>query len=208
MLLSRKMFDDVLKPNIFNLLFTEEYFESKPEDNEFMLSLIETLKEYSDDFKQWIQEPYFYWELVKGLLVIVTNGYIEALLVHKPNHLDAEHLAEYIRNDVKILDDYFGDKEMFSDVEKIWNQKFQVLHAIHAVLDCEIGSGFFDGFKKPIQDNQKYGKKLLDYIQKIQKKRSHRHNGYDDDDEDGNKNIKGKLLKSKAANWLNSKINQ
>merc|ERR1712130_294213 len=97
----------------------------------------------------------------------------------------------------------------FSDVEKIWNQKFQVLHAIHAVLDCEIGSGFFDGFKKPIQDNQKYGKKLLDYIQKVRKKK-HRsdHHGYDDygDDDNAGKKVKRKLLNSKVNDWLTSKI--
>eukprot|EP01084_Bolivina_argentea_P275478 469813_1 len=168
MKLSQKVYNDTLRDNIFTIMFTSPYFDSKPEENEYIQSMILTLSEYFEDFKAWIEEPYFFWELVKELITIITNAYLNSLLTNKPS-LDSEDLAYYIRNDVKILDQYFGNNQEFGQIKKLWKEKFKVLNAIHAVLDCE--PGFVDAYSKPIQHNHEYGEELIKYIHKLRKKK-------------------------------------
>jgi len=215
-LLAHKIYLDTLKENVFDVLFTDEYFNTKPEENESIQSMILTIGEYFDDFKTWIEEAYFYWELVKGLVQIISDRYIEALLQIKPA-VDAEDLAYYIRHDVKTLDEYFGNQDDFSDIKKLWNEKSKVLDAIPGSLECE--AGFFESIAKPLVDNLEYGEKLLKFIEKLRKKKERKekqaaqsNNNAPDIEEDGDGD-KGALNKqfekfknSKAAKWINSKV--
>lgn len=174
-----------------------------------------TLSEYFEDFKQWIEEPYFFWELVKGIIIIITNGYIESLLITKPTNLECEDLAHFIQDDVKILDEYFGNQDEFSDIKKLWKKKSNLLDAIHCVLSCE--PGFFEGFAKPIHDNNEYGEKLLKYIEKLRKKKEKKdkmreieHEYFDDELVDKSEIIKSetvqKIQNSKLAKWVKTKV--
>ena len=67
---------------------------------------------------------------------------VESLLIVKPANVDCEDLAHLIRKDVNTLDAYFGDKQEFTDVHKLWKQKDKILSAICACLECD--AGFFD----------------------------------------------------------------
>ena len=209
-LLAVKVYKDTLKENIFNILFTDKYFDTKPEDNEYIQSMILTIGEYFDDFKQWIEESYFYWEVVKGIINIITSNYIEALLLNKPN-CDPEDLAYFIREDIKSLNEYFGNKDEFGDVKKLWTERSKILDAIPASLECE--DGFFESIAKPLVDNASYGEKLLKYIEKLRKKNSKKYSvnyGSDEDDDDGGGGNNGdnKMKNKLKARWKKiSKMN-
>ena len=41
--------------------------------------MILIINQYFDDFKQWNEESYFYWKLVKGIINIITDNYIITL---------------------------------------------------------------------------------------------------------------------------------
>jgi len=166
-LLADKIFMDVLNEHIFDKLFSSSCFSNN--DNGDIQSLVKTLKDYFEDFKRWMEEPYFYWEVIKEIIIIITDKYIKSLLSTKPNNLDCEDLADCIRNDIKILDEYFGNQDEFGATKELWSQKSKLLNAIHFVLECE--DGFFDALAEPIKDDNQYGTKLLQYIRKIRKKR-------------------------------------
>jgi len=163
-LLADYAFADVIQTEIMSQIWIER-------NDPVIAGLVATLQEYFDDFKRWIQEPYFFWEAVKALIGRIADGYIEILL--SPNsasilkQLDAERLAEHIRNDVNLLNEYFGDDDEFGDVAKVWNTHYKVLNAIHAVLDCE--AGFLEGFAGPITSNAKWGSDLMKLVQKKRK---------------------------------------
>merc|ERR1711879_872295 len=138
-LLAGFVYEEVLKTNIIDKIWTER-------EQAMMEDLVLTLKDFFEDFKRWIQEPYFFWEAVKALLDQRSASALK--------QLDAESLAEHIRNDLKLLDEYFGNEDEFGDVAKVWNRNYKILNAIHAVLDCD--AGFFETFARPIEANERW----------------------------------------------------
>ena len=79
-LFAQKIYNDTLKENVFAILFTVEYFDRKPEENQYIQSMISSLGKNFKKLKQWIEEPHFYWEFVKGIINIITTNYMESLL--------------------------------------------------------------------------------------------------------------------------------
>jgi len=164
-LLAHKIFNDVLRENVFAVMWSDAYLKRTPDENEEMRSLVLTLSEFFDDFKQWIEEAYFYWEMVKGAVHIITDEYIACIVSKKPN-MDSERLAQYARADIKVLDEFFGNDEQFGDIKKLWHTKSKILDAIPGALECELG--FFDSIAKPLFANND---KLVKYIRSLRKKK-------------------------------------
>merc|ERR1712173_439555 len=95
-------------------------------------------------------------------------------------------LAEEIRADVDLLEEFFGGDE-FGDVQKTWKRHHKVLNAIPGVLDCD--AGFFEAIAKPIAHDEKWGIQLMKMVEKKRKSkdRKDKERGkemFDDDESD------------------------
>jgi len=163
-----------LKSHVFDKLFKNEWMQGET----IVASLVETLRDYFVDIKTWIEEPYFYWELVKYLRSYVVGEYMTALIVVAPR-ADPAILADKIESDVKTMDSFFRENE-FSEIKKEWEEKYlPVLSAIYGALSSDIGwiQVFADNLNKfkdigpQLSKFKDTGPQVLEYIMKLKSTR-------------------------------------
>ena len=162
--LSQRIFDDTLKENIFDELFTDQHFD---DDDDLSLSMIETLRDYFGDLKVWIQQPTLFWQVVTSTIVVITNGYLKELMDKKPDK-PIEVLWKKIDDDIDALNNYFGQEEDLEFCRILWNIKYKYLTSIRSGLRCEQQD--FQVYANILRNDRSYGNDLVAYIDAMRNK--------------------------------------
>ena len=166
-LLVNNIVEDVLRSNVFDVLFATQYF--KKEKGFDVTIMVKTLKEYLQDFSVWIEEEWVVQKVRLSVMEIICDEYIRALIRESPSE-GISSMANHIYIDVEILNAYFGDKSVFPDemFQEAWKAKYRYLESIHEGLVTE-DELIFMIYSKRLKEDDLYGRRLLQMIEEKRK---------------------------------------
>jgi len=160
--LVNKIVQDSLRKNVFDTLFTAQYF--KQEQGVDISAMVQTVKEYLKDFSIWFEEEWILKLVEQTLMEIVCDEYIKALIREGPSESITD-LSKHIQSDVETMNRYFGDRKVFRDdvFQESWKNKYRYLEAIHESLTAKDGLVFMVHSKR-LKTDELFGGKLLQLI--------------------------------------------